>query len=126
MHGIIGMLLSADNLSSDERIILRSCLNTTASIAGCQAIRSKISHCCFGFRVAQGEVIFVTASPDRRHSSLILHLSRTGEHDTSLCGEDDVAQHQTIHCGFDSPKIFSRRSISEGLEGEHTSSDTIT
>eukprot|EP00973_Karenia_brevis_P005636 770149-Karenia_brevis.AAC.1 len=47
----IGMLFSADNITSAEKIILRSYLNTTANIGGCQAIRCKIGHCCFGFRV---------------------------------------------------------------------------
>ena len=35
-------------------------MNTTAAIAGCQAIRKKIGACCFGFRVVHGECVFVT------------------------------------------------------------------
>ena len=62
INGNIGMLFSADNITSEEKIILRSYLNMTSKIAGCQAIRKRIGHCCFGFRVVHGEVIFVTVS----------------------------------------------------------------
>ena len=63
INGNIGLLFSADDITAMEKTILRSYLNTTSSIAGCQAIRIKIGHLCFGFRVVNGEVIFVTFSP---------------------------------------------------------------
>ena len=37
INGNIGMLFSADNLSMEEKTILRSYLNTTSCISGCQA-----------------------------------------------------------------------------------------
>ena len=55
---------------------------------GCQAIRQKIGHILFGFRVVYGEVVFVTISPNRRHSSLLLRLSRTRANDTTLNRQD--------------------------------------
>ena len=76
INGNIQMLFAAEDLTSAERIILRSYLNTTASISGCQQIRKKIGACCFGLRVVLGECIFVTVSPNRRHSSMVLKLSR--------------------------------------------------
>ena len=76
INGNIQMLFAAEDLTSAERIILRSYLNTTASIAGCQQIRKTIGACCFGLRVVLGECIFVTVSPNRRHSSMVLKLSR--------------------------------------------------
>ena len=55
---------------------------------GCQAIRQKIGHILFGFRVVYGEVVFVTISPNRRHSSLLLRLSRVRANDTTLHRQD--------------------------------------
>ena len=76
INGNIGMLFSADGITTAEKTILRAYLNTTSNISGCQAIRKKIGHCCFGLRVVYGETIFVIVSPNRRHSSMILKLSR--------------------------------------------------
>ena len=72
INGNIGILFSADDVTPVEKTILRSYLNTTSSVAGCQAIRSKIGHLCFGFRVVQGEGMFGNgvAEPQARE----LHL----------------------------------------------------
>ena len=64
INGNIGMLFSADGVTLAEKTILRSYLKTTENIVGCQAIRRKIGHCCFGLRVVHGETIFVTVSPN--------------------------------------------------------------
>ena len=55
-HGNVSLLFGADDISSEEKIILRSYLKTTGAIAGCQQVRKKIGACCFGFRVVQGEM----------------------------------------------------------------------
>ena len=60
VNGRIGILFSADGITPVEKTILRSYLSTTSSIAGCQAIRSKIGHLCFGSRAVQGESVFIT------------------------------------------------------------------
>ena len=112
------MLFSADGITSAQKIILRAYLNTTANIAGCQAIRKKIGHCCFGFRVVHGEVIFVTVSPNRRHSSMILKLSRCRANDVSLERSDSVAAYRKRHCGPNTPKIFASKSIADDPSGE--------
>ena len=121
INGNLGMLFSADDISSTEKIILRSYLNTTASIAGCQAIRLKMGHCCFGFRVVHGEVIFVTVSPNRRHSAMVLKLSRARRNDASLLGEDAVSRERRKHCGPEGPHIFSKWSVTEDPNAERTS-----
>ena len=91
INGDVRKLFSAVDITAAEKTILRSYLNTTSNIAGCQAIRRQIGHCCFGFRVVHGEVIFVTVSPNRRHSSMILKLSRARRNDTSFDAADSVA-----------------------------------
>ena len=55
-HGNVSLLSGADDISSEEKIILRSYLKTTGAIAGCQQVRKKIGACCFGFRVVHGEM----------------------------------------------------------------------
>ena len=42
MNGNIGMLFGGDGVTLAEKTVLRSYLNTTSNIAGCQAIRRKI------------------------------------------------------------------------------------
>ena len=96
LNGDVRKLFVAEGVTAAEKTILRAYLNTTSNIAGCQAIRQKIGHCCFGFRVVHGEVIFVTVSPNRRHSSMILKLSRARRNDTSLRGDDDASRWRNV------------------------------
>ena len=114
------MLFSADGVTPAEKTILRAYLNTTENIAGCQAIRRKIGHCCFGMRTVYGETIFVTVSPNRRHSSMILKMSRARRNDTSLKGDDPVASARRRFCGKDVPRIFSHKCYSDDAQGEAT------
>ena len=115
------MLFSADNITAAEKTVLRAYLNTTANIAGCQAIRKRIGHCCFGMRVVYGEVIFVTVSPSRRHSSMILKLSRARRNDTSLQGDDAVKESRRKFSGKDLPKIFWDTCYIDDVDGERVS-----
>ena len=118
INGNIGMLFSADGITAAEKLVLRSYLNTTANIAGRQAIRRKIGHCFFGFRVVHGETIFVTASPNRRHSSMILKMSRARRNDTCLERDDPVTRARREFCGKDDPKIFASSSFLDDPKGE--------
>ena len=108
------------DITPAEKTILKSYLSTTSNIAGCQAIRQKIGHACFGFRVVHGEVIFVTVSPNRRHSSMILKLSRARRNDTSLGADEEVARCRKRHCGPDTPSVFSQYSVAVDPSGQET------
>ena len=112
------MLFAADNITSAEKIVLRSYLNTTASIAGCQQIRKKIGACCFGFRVVHGECIFVTVTPNRRHSSMVLKLSRARQHDVGLTGKDATSEYRRRYASASEPSIFSNTDLSKDPDGE--------
>ena len=92
INGNYQLIFRADNLAALEKVILRSFIETTKNVSGCQAIRAKIGHIMFGFRVVHGECLFVTISPNRRHSALILHLSRVRANDTAVCTEAPVAK----------------------------------
>ncbi len=50
--------------------------------------------------MVHGEVIFVTVSPNRRHSAMVLKLSRARRNDASLLGDlvvcSPIGQHEVI------------------------------
>ena len=75
IHGNIGLFFSDDDIGVSEKQLLRSYLNVTKNISGCQALRARIGHILFGFLCVYGECIFFTVSPNRRHSSLIFKFS---------------------------------------------------
>ena len=81
IHGVAKPVYRADDLQPGEKLLLRCYLSTTQSIAGCQARRRRIGHCLFGFRVVAGECTFVTVSPNRRWSQLIMRLPRIRRND---------------------------------------------
>ena len=92
LNGDARMFLVASCVTAAEKTIWRACLSTASNTAGCQAMRQRIGHCCFGFRVVRGDVIFVAVSPDRRDSSVILKLSRARENDAPFEADDPVAR----------------------------------
>ena len=49
MNGNIGMLFSDDDIGTSERLLLRSYVNLTKNISGCQALRTRMGHILFGF-----------------------------------------------------------------------------
>ena len=93
-------------------------MKTTESIAGCQQIRKTIGACCFGFRVVHGECIFVTVSPNRRHSSMVLKLSRARNADVGVAGKDDVSTARREHAGPSTPHIFSATTLRRDPDGD--------
>ena len=68
-------------------------------------VRRKAGHCLFGLRTTHGETLFFTISPDRRHSALLLKLSRAREHDTSLTAHGDTALWRRRLAGADVPSL---------------------
>ena len=86
INGNVGILFSDDDMGVTEKLVLRSYLNVTKNISGCQVLRGRIGHILFGFRCVYGECIFFTVSPNRRHSSLIFKLSRARRNDVMLQG----------------------------------------
>ena len=76
------ILLQDDNITETAKTILNWWIKTTENVPGCQALRKKIGHILFGFRVVYGETIFVIVTPNRRNSALLLYLSRTRSNDT--------------------------------------------
>ena len=121
INGNIAILFADEEMGSAEKTVLRAYLDTTRNIAGCQAIRKRIGHILFGFRCVHGEVIFVTVSPNRRNSSMILTLSRVRVNDTSLRREDDTTRARRVHASSLSPKIFSNWDLTQDPDGREVS-----
>jgi hypothetical protein len=117
INGNVSMLFAADDITSAEKIVLRSYLNTTASIAGCQQIRKKIGASCFGFRVVHGECIFVTVSPSRRHSSMVLKLSRARRNDVGLTGQGATSESRRRCASATQPSIFCSTDLTVDPDG---------
>ena len=86
IKGDMPLLRNADDLSSHEKLLLDSYRRVTKNFAGPQEIRQKAGRCLFGLRATHGEGLFITISPNRRHSTLLLLLSRARKDDTSYHG----------------------------------------
>ena len=121
INGHLELLFHDDKMDELGKLVLKSYLNTTRHIAGCQAIRKKIGHLLFGFRVCYGEALFVTASPNRRHSGLLLTLSRARQNDTGLMRKDGTAQWRSRYCGAKKPGFYSNFDVDMDPAGEQAS-----
>ena len=58
INGNFRLLLQDDNITETAKTILNGWIRTTENVPGCQALRKKIGHILFGFRVIYGESIF--------------------------------------------------------------------
>ena len=127
INGNLGLLFSDPGINSVDKLILRSYMEVTKNISGCQALRKRIGHILFGFRCFYGECIFVTVSPNRRHSSLILRLSRVRRNDTMLAPRDRQAEDaatQLAYCrhryaSATEPACFTTTGYGQDPQGEH-------
>ena len=107
IQGNIGLIFRADDITASEKILLRSYLKTTSNIAGCQALRSKIGHCLLGLRIVSGDCIFVTISPNRRHNTLVLRMSRARGNDTFTNVNSATARARKNISGPTQPPLFT-------------------
>ena len=112
------LLLQHDEITETAKTILNGWIKSTETVAGSQALRKKIGHILFGFRVVYGDAIFVTVTPNRRNSALLLYLSRTGVNDTCFLSASSSAQYRRQHCGMDSPNFISEHSIHTDKDGQ--------
>ena len=126
INGNVGLLFSDKSIDTTDRLILRSYMNVTKNISGCQALRQRIGHILFGFRCCFGECIFVTVSPNRRHSSLILRLSRCRRNDPMLAGRDQQSADKSNRAAYwrhryasaQEPKFFTNTNFVRDPDGE--------
>ena len=120
VNGDLAMLFRAHDVQPGENLLLRCYLNITQSIAGCQAIRRRIGHCLFGFRVVFGECVFVTVSPNRRMSGLIMRLSRIRPNDSmanaSLRSSHPHVRNRVHLAGPSSPSLYTEFDDDTDLE----------
>ena len=110
--------------------MLRSYFKVTQSIAGCQALRRRIGHCLFGFRVVFGECFFITVSPNRRWSHLIMRLSRTRRNDPMadefLRPSSGHVKYRRTHAGSSSPPLFAELDDDRDVELLFTEYEDMT
>ena len=67
-----------------------------------------------GFRAVYGHVLFWTISPDRRHSTLLLHLMRSRRNDTYLqaASGNTVRDWRRQYAGPDTPSLYEEATVS--------------
>lgn len=104
--GDIGQLRHADGLGMSEARVLQMYERVTASLPASQAMRRRLGRAMFGFRVVYGDGVFIKISPSRRHSALILRLSRARRNDPMLSRQDDVSSTRKRFCRHSEPSIF--------------------
>ena len=105
--GDLTKLKGSDSLSPMERLLLGSYAKVTKKISGTQQIRRTIGHAMFGFRIMYGEGTFLTITPNRRHSSLLLRLARARKNDRSLiCCSDETSKWRSTFADPDVPDHF--------------------
>ena len=109
LAGDVQKLRYADGLTEAERHLLQVYKSLTGVLPGTQQVREKIGHNMFGFRVTNGEGLFITISPNERHSSLMLRLSRARRNDTSLQASDGTTRSQRHIIGYDAPSLFMEK-----------------
>ncbi len=81
-------------------------------------MRQRMGHCLFGMRVVYGECLFITASPNRRHSSYLLRLSRNRENDISLKRATTASEFRRKHCGRKTPQVFTMHTLVSDPDGQ--------
>ena len=92
INGNLGLLFSDSTLGPIDKHILRSFMTVTKTCRAAKHFAKESDIFLFGFRCCYGECIFVTVSPNRRHSALLLRLSRCRRNDPMLANRD---QHST-------------------------------
>ena len=107
INGDVGLLQWAEDLTRVERELLDLYKKTTANLAGSQGIRRQFNAFNTGFRVAYGDVIFVTATPDRRHSALVWRLMRARLNDVGLLAQDGATRWRRQYAGPDTPNLYT-------------------
>eukprot|EP00973_Karenia_brevis_P006115 832316-Karenia_brevis.AAC.1 len=70
-----------------------------------------------GFRVVYGDAVFVTVTPNRRNSALLMYLSRTRMNETCFLDGNSSTQYRRQHCGMDVPNFISEQSIHGDNDG---------
>ena len=61
----------------------------------------------------------MTVSPNRRHSALILRLSRARRNDPALAADTATAKARRRHAGADSPPLLIDGDVEDAAEDDH-------
>jgi hypothetical protein len=88
IDGDVTKLHLAHGLTDIQRRLVKNIQFLAASIPGTQQIRKKLGHNLFGARVVYGEGLFMTISPNDKHSGLCLRLIRVRHSDPAWQYED--------------------------------------
>lgn len=96
----------ADGLSKPESNILGSYGRVTHKFPGTQEIRRAMHPAMLGCRVQYGEGVFLTISPNRRHSTVVLCFARVRVKDTMLQATDEASHWRRRLAGCNLPPLY--------------------
>lgn len=118
IHGDLRKLRFADGLSKTEAMLLGSCGRVTHKEPGNQEIRRAMHPAMFGCREQHGKGVFLSISPNRRHSTAVLRFARARVQDTMLLPTDDASQWRRRLAGCDLPPLYfpPGTDVEEGYE----------
>ena len=85
VNGDLTKVRLVPGLPPTARKLLANIEHVTSKIPGTQEVRRKMRHMTHSYRVVYGQPIFVTMSPDEKHNSLMLRLSRVRQKDPANC-----------------------------------------
>ena len=103
--GDITKLPVACDLTRDEQSIARSVCAVTSTLSGCQEIRRQMGHIFQSVPIMHGHGLFLTISPNERHSGLTLRLSRFRQGDPLLALSKDPERRRRFATA-DEPSLF--------------------
>ena len=84
LRGDFTRLRSAEGITPGEEDLLELYRKSTRQLSGSQEMRRTFLPKVTGFRTVYGDVVFLTITPDRRHSALVRRLMRARRKDTFL------------------------------------------
>ena len=103
--GDITKLPAAHDITREERAIARNVCAVTSALSGCQEIRRQMGHIFQSVGFMHGHGLFITISPNERHSCLTLRLSRFRQLDPLLALSASPDQRRRLSSGGE-PSVF--------------------
>ena len=98
-------LSRAEGLTPTQRALVRSLGYMSNHIPGTQQIRVLMGHALFGSRVVYGDPIFMTISPNEKHSALVLRLSRLRRNDPLVTAQGAHREETAGVIGAEQPPL---------------------
>ena len=103
LQGDVSKLGRAIGMTPMDRALLRNYEFLASRVAGTRQVRRRINHMIFSSRIVYGNPVYMTITPNPKHSVWSVRLFRCRKKDPAMThGYPEFAQ----YCGFDTPSIM--------------------